>query len=178
MFLPYFDLDRIIGYEPNERNCRMARQHNNYIAFIEGNAKPPTVFGNEAFNFVTAWSVFSHLPQHIAQAWLVEFARVTKPGGLLFLTTWGETFLDWLEEDARRLKRGEAIHEYRLNVLSRAGDLAQRRAQFEAGDFVWIHQHEHYGDTLLPPPAMARILPTRCQLWPSTRSGALRPYSY
>lgn len=164
LFMPYLDLDRIIGYEPNERVAQIAREHNRYVSFVEGSASPPTIFANEAFDYFTAWSVFSHLPQHIAKAWLEEFGRIAKPGALLFITTWGIKFIDRLDADAASLAKGEAIHPYRQDVLKRAGDLAQRRADFSAGKFVFINQHPHYGDTLIPTQAMIESLPPTLML--------------
>jgi len=50
-------------------------------------AEPPLPFADGAFDLVCAISVFTHLPEPLARAWLAELRRVLKPGGVLLTTT-------------------------------------------------------------------------------------------
>jgi ubiquinone/menaquinone biosynthesis C-methylase UbiE len=48
---------------------------------------PPTLFENDSLDLVFAYSVFSHLSEPAHLAWLGEFQRILKRGGLAILTT-------------------------------------------------------------------------------------------
>ncbi len=48
---------------------------------------PPLPFSDASMDVIYAFSVFSHLPEHLANAWVADFARVLKPGGIACLTT-------------------------------------------------------------------------------------------
>lgn len=48
-------------------------------------AVPHLPFEDNYFNVVTAFSVFTHIGQ-LEEAWLLELRRITRPGGLLYLT--------------------------------------------------------------------------------------------
>lgn len=56
---------------------------------VNGDA-PPLPFDDEYFDYVWSISVFSHLPEESALAWLAELRRVLKPGGVALLTVHGE----------------------------------------------------------------------------------------
>jgi SAM-dependent methyltransferase len=70
----------------------------------------------DAFDFIYAFSVFTHLQEPSQATWLNELGRVLKPGGYLYLTTHGENYSSWLSDD--------------------------ERAQFESGKLVVRHQHQ------------------------------------
>lgn len=55
---------------------------------------PPTTLPASTFDTAFAYSVFSHLSPKAHLAWQEEFARVVKPGGLVFITTQARWFLD------------------------------------------------------------------------------------
>ena len=54
---------------------------------------PPTSLPNDTFDVVYAYSVFSHLSEEAHLAWLSEFRRVLKPGGILVVTTRPREFI-------------------------------------------------------------------------------------
>jgi SAM-dependent methyltransferase len=54
---------------------------------------PPMGYQTGLFDFVYSISIFSHLPEVMQNAWLAELSRVTKPGGVLVLTTHGEVLV-------------------------------------------------------------------------------------
>jgi SAM-dependent methyltransferase len=61
--------------------------------FERNGAEPPLPYPDGFFDAVYAISVFTHLPESMELAWLAEFARVTRPGGCLLLTTHGMQLL-------------------------------------------------------------------------------------
>jgi SAM-dependent methyltransferase len=91
-------------------------------------------FRDSFFDFVYAGSVFTHLDD-LADAWFAELARVVRKGGVLYLTVFDESSIDWLrarrnnmplaklvldsdscrqflERDGRSFSIGRSIHSY------------------------------------------------------------------
>jgi SAM-dependent methyltransferase len=52
--------------------------------------RPPLAFGDDRFDCVYAWSVFSHLDQATQRQWLPELARILAPGGILLVSVFSE----------------------------------------------------------------------------------------
>ncbi|MFL6799169.1 MAG: methyltransferase domain-containing protein [Xanthobacteraceae bacterium] len=57
--------------------------------FVRNEHAPPLPFADGQFSFVYCISVFTHLPEALQNAWLWELRRVTRPGGLLLISTRG-----------------------------------------------------------------------------------------
>jgi SAM-dependent methyltransferase len=71
---------------------------------------PPTPYVTGSFDLVYALSVFSHLDEPLQHAWVVEFKRLLRPGGLLVLSVLGERLRHRLDvEERRRFDRGEMV---------------------------------------------------------------------
>lgn len=56
---------------------------------------PPTGLPSASYDLVVAYSVFSHLAPKAAHAWMEEFARLLKPGGVVAFTTRHSSFFDY-----------------------------------------------------------------------------------
>jgi SAM-dependent methyltransferase len=56
---------------------------------------PPLPFGDNSFDLVVGYSVFSHLDVDYQDRWLAELQRVTKPGAILLLTVHGSYNWDY-----------------------------------------------------------------------------------
>ena len=50
---------------------------------------PPLTYEDEKFDIIYSVSIFTHLPFHLQEPWLLELKRVLKPGGLLLPITIG-----------------------------------------------------------------------------------------
>jgi len=135
------DLERI--FEFGCSNCRILRQFLNFpnspslwgadiqvnkvfwamenlpqLNLIVNNITPPLPFGDGYFGFVYAGSVFTHIVEYHT-AWLVELARVIKPGGYACFSFhdeashkyftdpspgWEQKNVDWVAEPIRQDK--------------------------------------------------------------------------
>jgi 2-polyprenyl-3-methyl-5-hydroxy-6-metoxy-1,4-benzoquinol methylase len=71
----------------------ICRSTNTHSRFELTDPLPPTTLAPEAFDLIYAYSVFSHLSEAAHLAWLEEFRRVLKPGGLLVVTTRPREFI-------------------------------------------------------------------------------------
>ena len=84
-------------------NLPFARVESNTLA-------PPLVFADESFDLVYALSVFTHLTDELQIAWRTELRRVLRRGGLLLLTTHGDSYIPRLDADERaRFEQGELV---------------------------------------------------------------------
>jgi SAM-dependent methyltransferase len=74
--------------------------------------EPPTPYEAESFDLVYALSVLSHLNEPLQGAWIAEFRRILRPGGLLLVSVLGEECLGRLTPEQReRFGRGELVVE-------------------------------------------------------------------
>ena len=115
---------------------------------------PPSSLPAAQFDMAFAYSVFSHLSPVAHAAWEPEFARIMRPGGLVFITVQGRWFVDKCQK-YRDHPEQIAIpwHEglARLYV-----DHDEALARYDAGEFLYESvsdgglPQEFYGDAVVP----------------------------
>lgn len=72
--------------------------------------EPPLPYRDACFDFLYAFSVFTHLSVDLAASWLAELRRVIRPGGLMWFTIHGESYRDRLLPEQRgRFDAGEIV---------------------------------------------------------------------
>lgn len=64
---------------------------------------PPLEYFSGSFDFVYAWSVFTHLNEEYSFMWLDELYRVLKPSGYLWFSFSGEKYLPILSEANQKI---------------------------------------------------------------------------
>ncbi len=73
---------------------------------------PPTGYESESFDLVYALSVLSHLSEPLQGAWVAEFRRLLRPGGLLIVSVLGESVRERLTSERMEcFDRGELVVE-------------------------------------------------------------------
>ena len=164
-FMREVELQNLFGYEPNIWFSSLARSLNPYVTIVSGPTNPPTTFAHGTFDLVSSWSVLSHLSKPLAKEWLTEFARITRPGAMLFITTWGARFIELLEAQVARVNAGEEIHWYHKMVIDGIDDLTRAKRQFESGEFVFVDTHGlgTYGEAFISRNALEQIRPTELE---------------
>jgi len=160
LFMRDFPLKNIIGYEPSNRFCSVARGCNPFVSFVSGDFLPNGILPADRFDLVVGWSVFSHLSPDCASAWLNEFQRVTRPGSAIVLTTWGKRFFERLKNEKLQMELGEEIHWYSKHCLSAVGDIDSKIDDFESGEFIWLNsgKSELYGESFISRGALQTLL--------------------
>jgi SAM-dependent methyltransferase len=93
---------QVHGTDYNPELVAWCRQHLRFARFGTNQLMPPLAYDDNAFDFVYALSVFTHLAESTQAAWMHELARVVKPGGHLLVTTHGDFYTQYLDEDERR----------------------------------------------------------------------------
>jgi SAM-dependent methyltransferase len=70
--------------------------------------RPPTSIPDKSIDIIVAYSVFSHLSIFQNLRWMREFTRILRDGGLIFFTTYGKGFLNYLykTDDSKIISSG------------------------------------------------------------------------
>jgi SAM-dependent methyltransferase len=108
----------------------------NYPNFhdVDTNAHvPPTKYMDGTFDFVFSVSIFTHLPEDMQHAWLMELARIIKPGGYGIFTTHGEGHFGNLPSSARAQLRDRGFYYH-------PGNKTEGLPEFYSTSF---HTHEY-----------------------------------
>ncbi len=87
--------DHVVGIDVDPDIIEVCRSTVGAGRFQAIDAQPPTNLPDESFDVIFAYSVFSHLAEPTHQAWITEFARLLRSGGLLFATTRKRSFIDY-----------------------------------------------------------------------------------
>ncbi len=77
----------------------LTENYSRFGRFMIAPHEPPTSYPAGEFDFVFGISVFTHLPEEMANAWLAELARIAAPGAIVLLTTHGRNHWSGLSPD-------------------------------------------------------------------------------
>jgi SAM-dependent methyltransferase len=81
-----------------------------FVSVRRTELQPPLPYPNDGFDFLYAFSVFTHLSVELAADWMAELRRVVKPGGLVWFTVHGESYRErLLPEEIERFDAGEIV---------------------------------------------------------------------
>jgi SAM-dependent methyltransferase len=128
------------GHPYRIEGCDIDRRHvdwiNHSLDFMHAeisSVKPPIPYEDNEFEAVISISIFTHLNEENQDEFLSELARVTAPGGNLFLTVHG----------ARALARavGETPIRHMLDIPEEP--FREARQRFAEGGHAFILQHGH-----------------------------------
>lgn len=113
----------------------------------------PLPYADGSFSHLTAYSVFTHLPEKVHLGLCTELARVMKPGGIIGLTLEPRRFLSFVES----LKGQDAKSTWHRSLAAYAGQIGALTQQFDRGEFVYIptgggsyRDAEVYGEAVVP----------------------------
>jgi ubiquinone/menaquinone biosynthesis C-methylase UbiE len=135
----------LYGTDYNPKLIRWCKTNLPFAKFETNQLMPPLNYRNEQFDFIYAFSVFTHLNEQQQEAWKNEILRVLKPGGFFLMTTHGENYLKWLTpEEQERFQQGQLVFQvhgrYGSNSVGAIQSLKQVQNQFgddfEIVDFV------------------------------------------
>lgn len=66
------------------------QRHLGFMTAAVNRLEPPAPYPDDTFDLVYAVSVLTHLTDALGRAWISEWRRIIKPGGLLLITTLGD----------------------------------------------------------------------------------------
>jgi SAM-dependent methyltransferase len=141
----------LIGFDIEDRFLSFARAQVPGPDYRLGSARPPLDVPDGSLDLIYAMSVFSHLPQDVADAWIAEFARVLRPGGIACLTTRPRAHIEVAGTEGSKADHTE---DYARIIQDRADALAR----YNRGEFIFYGAHgggglaaETYGEAIIPP---------------------------
>ena len=81
---------RLTGSDVIQENVDWCSENLSGIDFHRNELQPPLAFAeDESYDFIFAYSVFTHVPMEWQRPWIAEFARILKPGGVATVTILG-----------------------------------------------------------------------------------------
>jgi SAM-dependent methyltransferase len=90
------------GTDYNPQLVEWCRQNLKFAEFTVNTLDGGLPYESASFDFVYAFSVFTHFTEALQLFWSGEMARVLKPGGYLYFTAHGEHYLGRLDPDEQR----------------------------------------------------------------------------
>ncbi len=152
--LRYAHPDNIFGFDVDTDMIERCKKTFGCCNFITVKSFPPSPVRDGLFNIIFAYSVFSHLSEAAANAWIQEFARITRPGGIVFLTTQGRTFIDFCREIR---ESGKFEHSWHYNLAKSFVDIEKAKQNYDAGNFLYAatgggnsREASFYGEAIIP----------------------------
>jgi SAM-dependent methyltransferase len=157
MFMKDIQPINIYGCDNDWGRITAARRCNPQINFIHSHPLPPSPFRSDMFDYVVTYSVFSHLDEFAATKWIRDLARITRPLGLIVLTTEGAAFFDLCADARRRLDNGEQLDDWKSALAKAFPDLDKAKQDYENGQFIFSPTRgrpprltARYGDAAIP----------------------------
>jgi SAM-dependent methyltransferase len=145
--------DRLWGIDCLPAAIEICKTTNPHATFRLVDPFPPTTIADGTFDLVYAYSVFSHLSEAAHLAWLGEFNRILKPGGLLVATTRGREFI---LQCAEARAKGEQ-RDWAMGTVLSFQDTDDALARYDRGEYVYeplgggdVLDASFYGETCIP----------------------------
>ena len=88
----------VYGSDYNKKTVAWCLKNLPEINFLENNLEPPIKL-KKKFDFIYAISVFTHLSEKVGHKWIEELYRLTKPGGILLITTQSDSIKKFMLSD-------------------------------------------------------------------------------
>lgn len=143
----------LIAIDPWGEALQMCREHMPYAAFVRSEFNPPLAFRDELFDVVFANSIFSHLSEANALAWIKEISRILRPGGVLIATTHSKHWLEKVKEFQSGEKPCES--DWHRGFKNSEVDFVKAISFHKNGKFIFaptggVSGNPDYGDSFVP----------------------------
>jgi SAM-dependent methyltransferase len=100
----------VFASDCNRKSIAWCLAHLSSSTFVAHTLEPPLPFDGDFFDCVYGISVITHLSKRMHHAWLDELVRVTRPGGIILLTSHGERYRRFLlPDEVRRFDGGGLV---------------------------------------------------------------------
>jgi 2-polyprenyl-3-methyl-5-hydroxy-6-metoxy-1,4-benzoquinol methylase len=98
------------GTDYNPQLVDWCRKHLTFSQFNVNTLSGNLPYQDSTFDFIYAYSVFTHLSEELQFFWFGELSRILKPGGYIYFTTHGNNHLTAMTaEERERYERGELV---------------------------------------------------------------------
>ena len=90
---------KVFGSDYNKETISWCIENIPECKFILNSLYPPLSLDSDFFDFIYSISVFTHLSESVSLQWIAELFRITKPGGILVISTNGDSRLNMMLPD-------------------------------------------------------------------------------
>ena len=111
--------------------CQTADLPGSFLRIDNGSPLP---FKSASFRLITAYSVFTHLPPALFEAWMAELLRVLAPGGVLVFTVESLRFLDFIES----IDPATIESEWHRSLAGYKSELVRMRSEVESDGIAYM----------------------------------------
>lgn len=147
---------KLVGCDIDGRLVDWVNEHLTYMTAVKTVPNLPLPFEDGQFECVISISIFTHLNEASQDFCLRELARITKPGGRLFLTVHGErameralsenTIFDMLAVPRDGLEAASSgMASGRHNFILQQGHLTSEEYQYGITFVPEVYVHQHWG---------------------------------
>ena len=101
---------KFYGTDYNKKSIDWCKSNLKGIEFNCNTLEAKLPYADNFFDVIYGISIFTHLSEKMHYEWLNELVRITKPGGVLYLTTQGENFQVKLSKsELEKFKTGNIV---------------------------------------------------------------------
>lgn len=97
------------GSDYNQATITWCRNNIPRVNFFLNGLQPPLPFQEKFFDFIYSISVFTHLSESVSHQWIAELFRITRSGGVLVITTNGDSRQNVMLPDEIETYQGSGI---------------------------------------------------------------------
>ena len=139
-----FTETQLHGTDISRKGIAWADRHLNFAEFGTNKLNPPTRYRPDSFDFIYAFSVFTHLSHDLQKAWMSEMHRILKPNGYLLISVHGTHYRDKIPEELQ-----SEFDKGKLVVTGVRQNGSNRCAAFHPEDYVREHMANELGFDIL-----------------------------
>jgi len=149
-FLKDVEPGNLYGVDTNAEFLRAAQQTNvpGHLHQIDPLGQLP--YDGQYFDLIYAYSVFTHLPEHVQDRWLAEIARTLQPGAIFLATVEPPRFLDFF---AHLNPEDETLHPWHAAMARKIHIDPGLKTRLQVSGFAYIPDgagvDEVYGDCIM-----------------------------
>jgi SAM-dependent methyltransferase len=164
-FIRDVEPENLWGIDVDEIALEACRDTNRWARFEHVDSMPPSHFDDGTFDLIYAFSVFSHLSEECHLAWLKEFERILKRGGVFVSTTLSRHLIEQSEDYASHDL--ESLPPWQRHLAEAFSPPDEFLALYDRGDYCFAPitgTGEHYGLACIPETYVRRHWARRFQV--------------
>jgi SAM-dependent methyltransferase len=163
-FLREVDGEHLVGLDCLEKAVEWNRSTNRWSRFELVDPLPPSGLPDQSADVIYAYSVFSHLSETVHLAWLQDFHRALRPGGLMVVTTRPRRFVTRAERERAKRSAGAPDLKRATSASQAFADTDGWLERYDRGEFCHDATgggpglpDSFFGETLIPPAYVDRV---------------------
>ncbi len=149
-----FEPGQILGCDVMPEALEICRASGLGVELKQMPYMPPVDLADGSADLMVAYSVFSHLSEEAHMAWVEDFARVLRPGGVLVVTTRPRAFISYAES----VRRQPDIPPHARATANAFKDSQSWLDRYDRGEFCFDaafsdgagRPEDYYGEAVVP----------------------------